>query len=166
MRSRLSWRIKARGRVCPDASRGILSFLLRSPRLAAFVDEIPEVLGVGQRLILTEGEFRAEEEVGKGAFVEHAVNNDLLVDDFKIKAPVLSAKAVEGLAVTLDFTEAFIIEMLQIVFGDLEFIEEFQLLENIQLGNLSSTDFIEDDLKHSATLAEKCRRLKPRKTKA
>ena len=31
--------------------------LLISSRLAAFVDEIPEVLGVGQRLILTEGEF-------------------------------------------------------------------------------------------------------------
>ena len=98
--------------------------------------------------------------------MEYAVNDDLLVDDFEIKAPIQSAKTVEGLAVTLDFTEALIIEMLEIVFGDLEFIEEFQLLESTQLGNLSSTDFIEDDLKHGVTLAEKCRRLKPRKTKA
>ena len=30
-------------------------YLFRSLRLAAFVDEIPEVLGVGQSLILTEG---------------------------------------------------------------------------------------------------------------
>ena len=58
------------------------------------------------------------------SLVEHAVNNDLLFDDFEIKAPIQGAKAVEGLAVTLDFTEAFIIEMLQIVFGDLEFIED------------------------------------------
>ena len=64
------------------------------------------------------------------------MNDDLLVDDFEIKAPIQSAKTVEGLAVTLDFTEALIIEMLEIVFGDLEFIEEFQLLESTQLGNL------------------------------
>ena len=57
MKSRLRWRIKAIGRVRPDASGGTLPCQLRSPRLAAFVDEIPEVLGVGQRLILTEGEF-------------------------------------------------------------------------------------------------------------
>ena len=93
------------------------------------------------------------------------MNNDLLVDDFEIKAPIKGAKAVEGLAVTLDFTEAFIIEMLQIVFGDLEFIEEFQLLESIQLGNLSSTDFIKDDLKHGATLAENAGDSNPAKQK-
>ena len=94
------------------------------------------------------------------------MNNDLLVDDPEIKAPIQGAKAVEGLAVTLDFTKAFIIEMFEIVFCDLEFIEELQLFESIQLGNLSSTDFIEDDLKHAVILAKKSRRLKPRKTKA
>ena len=45
----------------PSSTGCVLAFfhvyLIRSPRLAAFVDEIPEVLGVGQRLILTEGEL-------------------------------------------------------------------------------------------------------------
>ena len=123
------------------------------PRISSFVDELPEVLGIGEGFIFGEGELRAEEEIRECAFVKDTVDDDLFLGGFEVEAPVIRAKAVEFFSVTFDLSEAFIIEVLEIFFGDLEFIEEFKLFESAELRDFGSGDFVEDDLEHGVRLA-------------
>lgn len=117
--------------------------------LSSFIDELPEVLRIRESFVFAEREFRAEEEVRKGTFVENPVDDDMHVGDPEIKAPVLAAEAIEGLSVTLDFAKALVVEIFQIICGHLEFIQEFKLFQSPELGDFGGTNFIEDDLKHS-----------------
>ena len=104
------------------------------------------MLGICQSLILSKRKFRPEKKVRKGSPVQYPMHHHLLFRHFKVKAPLLGSKAVERLPVALDFSKAFIVEILQILLRDLEFIQQFKLLQRIQLGNFSRADFIEDDL--------------------
>ena len=58
--------------------------------IAAFVDEVPELLGLRQFLVFSsEGKLGAEQEVLKGVLVEDTVNHHMVIKDLKIKTPVL-----------------------------------------------------------------------------
>jgi len=74
------------------------------------------------------------------------MHHHLLLRDFKVKTPVLGPKTIEGFPVPLDFSKALVVQMLQIIRCHLELIEEPKLLESVELGNLSRTDFVKDDL--------------------
>lgn len=93
----------------------------------AFVDEVPEVLGLSECFVLAKGELGAEEEVGKGSFVKDAVDDDLFEAGLEVEAPVRGAETVEGDAIALDFSEALVIKVFEVFFGDFEFFEEFEL---------------------------------------
>jgi hypothetical protein len=121
-------------------------FSLAPPRVATFIDELPEVLRIGQCFVFSDGEFQAEKEVVKGPAVKDAVDDDLLVDGLEIEAPFLSAKSVKGFAIPLDLSKALVLKMLQVISRHLEFIEELELFEGVELGDFSRTDFVEDDL--------------------
>ena len=60
------------------------------PGIAAFVDEVPELLGLRQFFVFSsEGKLGAEQEVLKGVLVEDTVNLHMVIKDLKIKTPVL-----------------------------------------------------------------------------
>ena len=84
--------------------------------------------------------------------MQHAVDDDLAVFDLEIKAPVLRAEAVQGAAVALDLAEALAVEVLQVALGHLELVEQLELFEGIEPGNLGRADFVEDDLEHGGSL--------------
>jgi len=112
------------------------------------------VLGIGERFIFAQRELGAEEEVGKGSLVKDAVDDDLFGAGFEIEAPVGRAEAVKGDAIALHLSEALVIEIIHVLLGDLELIEEFKLFEGPELGNFGSGDFVEDDLEHGESVAE------------
>jgi len=90
------------GRNCWLSRRGLrLCF-----RIATLVDEIPEVFGISERFVFG-GELGAEEEVRESALVENAVDNDLIVADLEVEAPVVGAKAIESLSLALHFPKVF-----------------------------------------------------------
>ncbi len=74
------------------------------------------------------------------------MHHHLLVRHFKIKSPVLRPETIEGLPVPLDLAKAFIVQMFQIILRHLELIEQLKLFQCVELGNLSRTDFVKDDL--------------------
>lgn len=74
------------------------------------------------------------------------VHHHLIIRHFKIKTPFLRPKTVEGLAVPLDFSEAVIVQVLEVVARHLELVEQGQLFEGVQLRDFRRTDFIENDL--------------------
>ena len=78
--------------------------------------------------------------------MENPVDHDLIVDHFEVKTPFLRTETIEGLAVALDAPKAFVVEVLQIILGDLELIEQGLLFQSVQLRDLGRTDFVEDDL--------------------
>ena len=114
------------------------------------------MLGVCEGFVFAKGKFGAEEEVGEGAFVKDAVDDDLLGAGLEVEAPVCGAEAVEGDAIALDFSEALVIELFEVFFGDFELFEEFELFEGSELGDFRSRDFIKDDLEHGGSLADNC----------
>ena len=118
------------------------------------------MFGLGEFLVFADGEPGAEEEVLKGVFVEDAVHDDLALRDFEVEAPVRRAEAVEGLAVAVQAAEALVLEVLEIVLGDAEGVEEFQLLEGLELGDLRGADDVEDDLEHGGDSNREIRRWK------
>ena len=78
--------------------------------------------------------------------MKDAVHDDLLVDDFEIEAPFLGPKSVKGFTISLDLSKALVLKMLKVISRHLKFIEELELLKDVQLGDFSRTDFVEDDL--------------------
>ncbi len=74
------------------------------------------------------------------------MHHHLLIRHFEIKPPLLRSEAIKRLAVALDFSKPLIVQMLQIIPRDLELIQEFQLSQGVELGDLSRTDFVEDNL--------------------
>lgn len=115
--------------------------------VAAFVDEVPEVFGIGEGFVFG-GNLGAVEEVAEGAFVKDAVHDDFVVGDLEVEAPVVGAEAVEGFAVAVEFAEFVTIKVFEVVVGDLKVVENLELSEGVELGNLGGGDFVEDDLKH------------------
>ena len=81
--------------------------------------------------------------------MQHAVNDYLAVNDFKVDAVVLGHVAVKSFAVFFHFAEAGVIQRLKHGFGNLEFSQQVQLFQRRNAGYFRSTDFIEDDLKHA-----------------
>lgn len=146
----------------PATSRGKMSggslavvhswFGSHAPGVAAFVDEFPEVFGFGQGLILGERHVGAEEEIGEGAFVEDAMDDDVVVLDLEIKPVFEGPKAVERAAFAFNFTEALAVEFFQILACDLELVDKLELVEGAEAGELCGADFIEDDLQHGGNL--------------
>ena len=115
--------------------------------IAAFLDEVPKVLVVGESFVFGRN-LRAVEEVGEGAFVKDAMDDDFVVVDFEVEAPVVSPKAVEGLAIANQFAEFLVIKVFEILRGDLELVKNLELGKGVELRNLGGGDFVEDDLEH------------------
>ena len=121
--------------------------------VTALFDKAPELLGLCQFLILAaKRQLGPEQKVLKRVLVKDAVDHHVVLEDLEVKAPVLGTKPVENPAITRDPAEAFVLEVREIVFGNLELIEERELLERIELGYLGCADFVEDDLKHEHML--------------
>lgn len=118
-------------------------------RLATLIDEFPEVLGFCQFLVLGDRNLRTEQEVRECALMQHPVDDHLSVFHLEIKTIVARTEAIEHLAIALDAAEAVIVEGLEILFGNLELIEQFKLLEGVELGKLGGTDLVENDLEHA-----------------
>ena len=126
--------------------RRCVRFELGSAGLSSFIDEIPEVLGIRQRFVLSHRELGAEQEIRKGAPVKNAVHHHLVAHHFEVKTPLAGTEPVERFPVALDLTETFVLEMFEVAACDLEFVEQGQLLQSIQLRDFGGTDFVEDDL--------------------
>ena len=94
--------------------------------VAAFVDEVPEVFGLGEGFVFG-GDLGAVEKVRKGAFVEDAVHDDFVVGDLEVEAPIIRAKAVESFFFEFEFTEFISIEVFEIIVGDLKIVEDLEL---------------------------------------
>ncbi len=101
-----------------------------------------------QFLVFAHRELRAEFKIRERAFVQHAMNNDGAFLNLEINAVVGGAEAVKGFAVALEFTEFFAIDVLELLFRDLEFVEEVELFERVDFGHLGGTDFVKDYLEH------------------
>ncbi len=82
---------------------------LHAPGIAALVNELPEMLGLGELLILGNRHFRPEQEVGKSVFVQHAVNDYQIVSYFEVNPAVIRSEAVEGFAVPYNFAKALVL---------------------------------------------------------
>ena len=117
--------------------------------MSSLVNELPEMLGIRQGFIFAQRQLGPVKEVRKRSLVQHAVHDHPVIGNSEVKPPVLRPEAVEGLSIALNFSKTLIVEILQIILGHLELIQEFQLLQGPQLGNLGGTNFIEDNLKHS-----------------
>lgn len=94
--------------------------------ISAFVDEMPEVLGICESFVLGR-EFGAIEKVSEGAFVEDAVDDHFIFGHFEVEPPVVGAEAVESFVIALNFTELFAIKVFQVLVGDLKLIEDLKL---------------------------------------
>ena len=127
-------------------ARGFSQISRRRPRALAFLDQFPEGLGVGQRLVLAYRQLAAEEEILHRVLVEDPVDFHTAVDDLEIDPVILGSIPVEFLAFTREVAEPIPVDFQQIIGGDFKLAEQFQLEEGIQLGNFRCTDFIEDDL--------------------
>lgn len=123
-------------------------------RLTTFVDQFPKMLRICQGLILAKRQLGSVEKVRERSFVQHAVHGHLVIGNSEIEPPVLRPKTIKGFSVTFDFSKTLVIEVLQIILSHLKLIKEFKLLQRSQLGNLRSTNFIKDDLKHMRRLSE------------
>ena len=80
------------------------------------------MLRAGERLVFPEGHFRAEKEIGKRAFVKDAVDDDSAVLHLEVEAVVLGPVAVEDVAISLDPSEPVILNPVEILLGDAEFL--------------------------------------------
>lgn len=78
--------------------------------------------------------------------MEHPVHHDLLVGHFKIESPLVGPETIERLPITLYFSKALVIKVLQIISRHLKFIQKLQLLQGVELGDLRRTDFVKDNL--------------------
>lgn len=83
------------------------------------------------------------------------MNDDFVVGDLEVEAPVVGAEAVEGFAFAFNFSEFVAVEVFEVLGGDLEFVENLKLGEGVELGDLGGRDFVEDDLKHRKKLRHK-----------
>jgi hypothetical protein len=130
-----------------SSTRGAVTDLYSSG-FFSFFDEFPKLFGFGEGGVFTGIEFGAEEEIFEGIFVEDAVDDDAFVGDFEVDAVFGGAEAVESFAFPIEAAETFIIEGLEVLGGDFELGEEFELLGGGKLGDLGGGDFVEDDLEH------------------
>lgn len=80
------------------------------------------MLRAGERLVFSEGHFRAEKEIGKCAFVKDAVDDNSAVLYLEIKAVVLGPEAIEDVAISLDPSEPVILNPVEILLGNAEFL--------------------------------------------
>lgn len=124
-----------------------------------FFDQFPELPGVGECvLFITDREVGTEEKVLKRVPVENPVNDHglVVIGYFEIEANIAGAVAVKGLSVPFDLPErgvvVFLLKPLQVFRSHFEFIENLQLLQRGELGNLGSTDFVEYYLEHKGTI--------------
>lgn len=77
------------------------------------------------------------------------MNDHHAVFHLKIEAPILRPEPVKCSSIPLDSSETLTVEIIQVLLCHLELIKEFELLKGTKPGDLGSTDFVEDDLKHS-----------------
>ena len=121
---------------------------LQAASFATFVDELPKVLRFGKFVVFCEWHFRAKEEIGKRAAMQHSMDNYGRIFHFKVKSPVIGAEAVELFAIALNQTKLVAIESFEVVLIDLKFIEQRELGECVHARHLSGADFVKDNLEH------------------
>lgn len=81
------------------------------------------------------------------------MDDDRAVLDLEIEAVVLRPEAVEDMPVPLEPAEPVAADVIEIVFRDPELLQQLQLLEDIQGGNLRRADLIENNLEHPKNLS-------------
>ena len=106
-----------------------------------------------QRLVFGQRHLRAEQEIREGPLVQHAVHDHRAVLHLEVKPIVLRPEPVKHGAVAVDPAEPLAGEIGQVLLADLELVDQFELLERIQGGEFRGADFVENNLKHPATLA-------------
>jgi hypothetical protein len=124
-------------------------------RIAAFVDELPEVLGLSESFIFCNGHFRAKEEIRERALVQYSVNHDGSVFDFEVNTPVSRTETIELFVIALDQSVFVPIELLEIAFLYMELIEQFELLHGAHLRHFRGTEFVEDNFQHVMRVKKK-----------
>lgn len=102
-----------------------------------------------QFLVFAQRHLRTEEKIGKRSLVQHAMDDDGPLFHFEVEAVVLRPETVERFALAFDFAETVAIDAFEVLFRNLELVEQFELLESAELGNFRSADFVEDDLEHA-----------------
>jgi len=150
--------------VDPDCGFGLDAFMgcvvgwcgrsaFHFPCILAFFNEFPEVFVLGEDLILAGiAKVGSEEEVGKGIFMEDAVDDDIVVGDLEIDAQVFGAEAEKGFAALIQTAELIAAGIFEVTGGDFEFGEQFELSQGIQLADFSGADLVEDNLEHVALM--------------
>lgn len=130
------------------------------PGALAFFDQGPEGFRLGEGIIVTHREIGAIEKILEGVFAQDAVDDDrpVILRDLEIDPHITGAVAIKLFPIPFDLAElrAFrmVLDTLEILGFDLEFIEHFELLERGELRDLGGADFVEDDLEHAGSLSQ------------
>ena len=123
-----------------------------------FLNQFPKLLGLREGVVVANRELRSEKEILERVGAEHPVHHDrwVIIGDLEVDADVASAVAVKGFTVAIDLAErrisVVVFDAVQVVRADLEFIQYRELFQCGQLGNLGSTEFVENDLEHGVTV--------------
>ncbi len=121
----------------------------------SFFNQCPELLGIGQSIFfITDRQVGPEKEILKRIPVQDPVHDHrlVIVGNLKIEANIARPVAIERFPVPLDLAKRKVMilffQTFEIFRADFKFIEDFQLLQGGELGDLGCTDFVEDYLKH------------------
>lgn len=134
----------------------------QSPRIAAFVDELPKMFRPSQSLILAKRHFRAEQKIRKCSLVQYTMDDDRGILDLKIKPVILRPIAAKHPTITLDPAKSLTIKLLKVLPTHLELIQELQLLERPKARKLGRADLVEHNLQHAPKLHPSPGREKPK----
>lgn len=138
--------------------KGDRSFYSDGSGALTFLDQFPKLLGLREGIVVANRELRSEEEILERVGTEHPVHHDRLViiGDLEVDADFAGAVAVKSFPVAIDLAErrisVVVFDAVQVVRADLEFTQHRELFQCGQLGNLGSTEFVEDDLEHVVTV--------------
>lgn len=80
--------------------------------------------------------------------MKHAVDDHGSVFHFEINAPVFGSEAIELFVVALNYTKLIAVKVFEVVFFDMELIEQIKLLHGPHLRHFCRTDFIKNDFQH------------------
>jgi hypothetical protein len=134
-----------RGTLNPELSNAARYSLIL---LFTFLDQLPEAGVLLQLFVLCHWQFRPEEKIPDGVFVQDAMHEHAFRTAFKINPVVIGAIPIETFPFSLDDPERFGIKAVQIVRQKLKLGKQLQLDYFWNPCNFGCTDFIENDLVH------------------
>src|SRR4029077_3004792 len=114
----------------------------------ALLDQFPKLAGFAERLVLRSRQFAAEEEIPKRILVQNAMNLDSFLCLGEVNPVIFGAIAIQLFSSTLDHTEMFGVQTIEVLRQNLKLLEQIELHFLRQRRHLSRAQLVENDLEH------------------